>query len=129
MLHVLNLFAAWFLLHAFQWRPKLVQFLFMAACLIASAYWAPAFKKLLIGWLYDGELSNMLVNSYAHGWLAFLDKETIVELSKMPASFDWPMRIFVFAIEAGCLFLLWRRGYAVLLLTFSTLLKEHTPQT
>ena len=116
VLHVLNLFCAWFLLHSIMGKQRIIDFLLISTCLIATAYWTPVFKKILIGWLYSGELNTMLLNAHAHGWLSFLDASTVVNASQAIAKLDLPMRLFVFFIEAACLTLLWRRWYAIALL-------------
>jgi len=117
VLHVLNLFAAWFLLHAHNKKYRLSHFIFLTGCLVASAYWVPAFKKILIGWLYEGELFTMHLNAYAHGWLSFLEPQTIVKISSVTAIFEWPMRVFVLVIEAACILFFWKRRFALFLLT------------
>ena len=74
----------------------------LTTCLIATAFWVPALKKLLIGRLYSGELNTMLLKARAHGWLSHSDASKIVNARLVIATIDLPMRIFVFAIEAGC---------------------------
>lgn len=116
VLHVLNLFAAAFLIRAVTGSRRTDIFMFLTCCIVAAAYWEPALAKLKIGWVTHGHLYRLPLAAYAHGWLAFLEPEEIVTFAKTLSLFDWPMRVFVLVIEAGCLFFLWRRSLAIALL-------------
>lgn len=116
VLHVLNLFAAAFGIHAISGYRKTDSFVFLSCCLVAAAYWLPAYAKLQIDWLSHGHLYRLPMAAYAHGWLAFLDPQQIVTFAKSIAWLDWPMRIAVILVEAGCLLFLWRRSLSITLL-------------
>jgi hypothetical protein len=116
VLHVLNMFGAVFLVHALFGRRRTDLFYFFALCLVAAAYWQPALTKLKLNWIAHGQLYHMPLAAYAHGWLSFLDPETMVNFSRFVSWFDWPMRVFVLAIEVGCLFILYRRRAPIILL-------------
>jgi len=58
----------------------------------------------------------MLYNAHAHGWLSFLDPKSFAPITEVVASLDIPIRLFVIAIEAGCLFLAFKRKLAISLL-------------
>ena len=116
VLNVLIMFAAVFIIHAFSGYRKTHTFVFMCCCLVASAYWLPAFAKLQTGWLNHGQLHYMTMAAYAHGWLGFLQPSTIVNISQHLAWFEWPMRIFVIVVEVGCLLFMLRPVISVTLL-------------
>ena len=121
VLHVLDLFAALLMLHAFTGSRRIDGFFFLTCRLIAGAYWVPGFAKLEMGWITHGHLYHMPLAAYAHGWLSFLEPTTIVAYAQAMAWFDWPMRIFVSIAEIGCLVFLWRRTVTFALLGAVTL--------
>ena len=98
---LLNMFGAVFLVHALFGRRRTDLFYFFALCLVAAAYWQPALTKLKLNWIAHGQLYHMPLAAYAHGWLSFLDPETMVNFSRFVSWFDWPMRIFVYVVEAN----------------------------
>ncbi len=116
VLHILNLFAAWLFLHALKKPPPARHFLFFTACLVASAYVLPAYKKISIEWLSHGELYMMLLNAHAHGWLSFIDSSTLIAATEKISKFDFVMKMSVIAVEAGCLVFVWKRGLTIFLL-------------
>ena len=116
VLHVLNLFAAAFLLYAATGWNKTRDFLFLTCCLVAAAYWEAGLTKLKIDWLSYGHLYRLPLAAYAHGWLGFLDPEAVLGFARLLVWIDWPMRLIVLAIELGCLFFLWRRPLSAALL-------------
>ena len=116
VLHVLNLFGAVFLLHAFTGNRRTDGFYFFTCCLVAAGYWQPALWKFKIDWLTYGHLNFMPLAAHAHGWLAFLPASTVVDLANFVATFDRPLQIFTIAIEAGCLLFLINRHVSIALL-------------
>ena len=116
LLNILILFAGLFTLHAVMGTRRKDEFLFLSCCAVAAAYWFPAWTKIELNWVLHGGLYKMLPNAYAHGWLSFIEPATITKLTHLVAIFDWPMRLFVLAIEAACLFFLLRRGLSIALL-------------
>ena len=116
VLHILTLFCAWVIFHTLFRHSRSRDFLFLSACLIASAYWAPALEKLLIRWVYSGELYLMLLNSHAHGWLSFIDTDRYSRIFDLLRPMDLWIRIVVMFLEAGCLFIAYRRAFTTSIL-------------
>ena len=116
VLRVLVLFAAAFLVHALSGSRRSSDFIFLTCCLVAGAYWEAALAKIELDWISFGNIHHALFASHAHGWLASLQDDEIASFGQMLALLDWPMRVFVLGIEAGCLFFLWRRTLSVGLL-------------
>lgn len=124
VLHVLNMFGAFLALRAVSGTRRSSDFVFMACCLVAAAYWLPALAKLRLNWLADPNLHLLPLAAYAHGWLGFLEPATIVRFSQWVAPFDLPLAIFVLVAEGLCLtFLLHRKlsiGLLVAVIVFHT---------
>ena len=116
VLHVLNLFAAVFLVHALTGSRRIDDFLLFTCCLVAAAYWVPSISKWELDWLTHGHLYHMPLAAYAHGWLAYLEPATIVTFANKVSRFDWPMMLSVLLFETGCIVFLWRRSVSVTLL-------------
>lgn len=120
--HLLTLFAAVFLVHAAGGSRSMDAFLFLALCLVAANFWVPARAKLEIGWITHGHLYFLLPNAYTHGWLGFLDPDTIAAAASRLAAVDWPMRVATLLVEGGALFMLAGERTARLLLAACTAL-------
>lgn len=116
VLNILILFAATFIIHALSGYRKTHAFVFLCCCVVASAYWLPAFAKLQLDWFNHGQLHHMPMSAYAHGWLGFLQPKTIVKLSQHLAWLEWPMRVFVMVLEAGCILFMLRPKVSLFLL-------------
>jgi hypothetical protein len=116
VLHVLCLFAAAFGLYALGGSRRLDGFFFLSCCLVAAAYWQPAFSKLQLNWLGHGQLYLMPLAAHAHGWMAGVPAESMVAFAEWVARFDRPMLLFVLLIETACLMFLFRRSLSMLLL-------------
>ena len=116
VLKVLELFAAWLVVHALVGAARAQDLVFMCCCAIAGSYWQAGLAKLQLGWLAYGQLHHALLSAYAHGWLGQLAPERIVSLSEQIALLDRPMQLFVLVIEAGCIAFLWRRRLSLGLL-------------
>lgn len=119
VLHVLNLFAAAFLLHAITGARQTKDFVLFTCCLVGAAYWVSVFNKWQLDWLTHGHLYHMLIAAWSHGWLAFLDSTTVVDLAKGLAWLDIPMMLFVLAFQTAFLLVLWRRTLSLVLLVAS----------
>lgn len=126
ILQVLNLFGAFFLLHALTGKRKTDGFLFLTCCLIASAYWVPGAAKLGMDWITFGHLYLMPLAAYAHGWLSFLEPSQVVALAQTVSWFDWPMRVLLLVVEVGSLCFLWRRSVSCALLVAVTIFHAGT---
>lgn len=116
VLRALNLIAACVLVHAMTGLRATTPLVFLLCCYVAGAYWLPAVAKLELGWIGTDELYHMPLVAYAHGWLAFLSPERVVELARALVPFDFLMRIAVIVAEAGCIVILLRRGITLALL-------------
>ena len=114
---LLLLFAALWL-HALTARQHSRDWMFVGLCLIAAHYWMPGLNKLSMAWPGYGHIYNFLLNTYANGWLGFLQPTQVAAAAKVIALFDWPMRIGTLVAQIGVLLLLWRRftvvGFLVL---------------
>lgn len=123
VVHVLIAFVAAFLIGAISARGSTDTFLFLALCLVAANYWVPASAKLQIGWLSHGHLYFLLPNAYTHGWLAFLDAETVARVARALALADWPMRAATILVEGSAILVFASaRTARVLLAAFTALL-------
>jgi hypothetical protein len=116
VLHVLNLFAAMFLVYVLIGWRRSQEFYFFVLCLVAAAYWQPAVTKLQLDWLWTEGLFYMPLAAHAHGWLSFIDPAEMVKLSGYLKTIDWPARVFVLALEVGSILILFSRRYSVMLL-------------
>ena len=122
LVKILTLFSAAFLIRAVVSGRRMNDFLFLTLCLVAANFWVPGYGKLSIGWITHGHLYYMFVASYTHGWLAFLEPDTVVSITRILAVFDWPMRIGTLLIEGGALFLFLHVRAAKWFLVFFTVL-------
>jgi len=109
VLRALNLFAAAFVVYSVTGNRSARSFLVVLCCFVAAAYWLSALAKLNLAWLSEDQVHLIPLSAYAHGWLAFLPADRIVEISRQMMPFDGVLRIFVIAVEGLCLVLLWRR--------------------
>ena len=112
----INVFAAAFLVYALTGFREADRFLILLCSFVAAGYWVPALAKLDLAWIGDNHLYFMPLSAYAHGWLAFLSPEQIVEFARWLMPFDTFMKVFVIVIEALCLVLLFRRWLSISLL-------------
>lgn len=116
LVRLLTLFAALLLLRGLDGGRGTADWVFLACCLVAANYWLPGLGKVALGWIGHGHLYFMILGAYAHGWMAGLEAQTLVEAAGALSLFDWPMRLATLAVEVGALFFLWRRQTAKLLL-------------
>ena len=116
VIHIITLFATFLGVSVITGQRRTQDFLFVAGCVIAAAYWLPGLTKLNIGWLGFGNHHHMPLAAYQHGWLAFADADSILTFSQILKKFDLWMQIFVIALEIGALAFLWHRRVAIVLL-------------
>ncbi|MGK7872116.1 MAG: hypothetical protein AB4426_01995 [Xenococcaceae cyanobacterium] len=109
LVRILILFMATFLLYGATGSRKIADFLFFVCCLFASHYLAPGLGKIQLNWLAQDRIYFLMPNTYANGWLAFLEPGTIATLTKTLSLFNWPMKVSTLLLECGALFCLWRR--------------------
>lgn len=110
LIRVLLLFAACWLVRIGTGRGRAADFLFLLCCLIAAHYWVSGLGKVQIGWLTQDRIGWLLPATYASGWLAFLEPDTISAATRVLLALNWPMKIGTLLIECGALVALWRRG-------------------
>lgn len=112
----INVFAAAFLVYTLTGFREADRFLILLCSFVAAAYWVSALAKLNIAWIGHNHLYLMPLNAYAHGWMAFVSPEKIVEFSHSLMPFDTIMQVFVIVIEALCLVFLFARWLSISLL-------------
>jgi len=108
LIQITTLFSAWFIFFTIKQTQKIETFVFLVCCLIAGHYWFPGWGKLGLNWIMYGNIHFITLNAYAHGWLAFLAPEEIVQFAKQFEKFDTIFVIGTMVIEVGALFFLWR---------------------
>ncbi|MGB5346479.1 MAG: hypothetical protein WBN23_09970, partial [Woeseia sp.] len=119
VLHVLNLFAAFFLLRCACGFVRSIEFFFLTACAIASAYWLPALGKFQIDWIEHVRLWLIPAAAATHGWLA--DAPASADVIAILRSINLPLALAVLLLEAAFLLLLADRRIALVLLGFAAL--------
>lgn len=110
LLHILMLFCTVFIWHLLTRRPQIDDFVFLTCCLLAANYWIPGIGKIWIDWASHGHVYLMILGAYAHGWLAFLNADTLVSIVQTVAPFDRVMIAGTLLLECGALVCLWRRS-------------------
>ncbi len=76
-------------------------FSFLLICLVAAHFFPSGLRKLEIGWLLHDQIHYLLPNTYAGGWLGFLDRSTIETMTNGLSIANWPVKLFTLAIECG----------------------------
>ena len=122
LVSVLIMFGAALLVQALAGGRHMTGFLFLTLCIVAANFWVPGYAKLRIGWITHGHVYLLLPNAYTHGWLAFLDSQTVSSMTALLAYADWPMRIGALCIECGSLFFLASARVAKVFLVLCSLL-------
>lgn len=107
-LQVLALFGAFLLLGRLAGSQPGSRFLLGVVCLIAAHYWASGYLKLRMGWLFYDQVHFLLPNTYASGWLGFLEADTISRLARGAAYLNPLIKVFTLTVECLCLFVLVR---------------------
>ncbi|MEO8257696.1 MAG: hypothetical protein ABI868_10175 [Acidobacteriota bacterium] len=105
VVNTLTLFSAAVLIRAVFGGRRMDGFLFLALCLVAANFWIPGAGKLRIGWVTHGHMDFLIPNAYTHGWLAFLEPQSIARAARAMAALDWPLRVGTLAVECGALLL------------------------
>ncbi len=88
----------------------------LLSCVVAVSFWYPGMLKMQLHWWAHEQIAYGLSGAYTQGWLAFLEPETIASATGMLLPINLPMVVGTLCLEAGALFLLWRRGFARTLL-------------
>lgn len=116
VIHALGIVAAAVLVHACSGQRSTQPVVFVLACFVAAQYWLPALAKLQLDWLGNNQLYLAPLAGYTSGWLAFLTPEQIVEFTQALQPLNPVLKWFTIAVEAGCVFLLWKRPFSLALL-------------
>jgi hypothetical protein len=104
LLHALQLFSVFVLLHLVTGTRRTVDFIFVLCCLIGASYFRPGLGKLQVAWLSHPYLYFLLPGGYSNGWLAFLQPEQLTGLTQFIRPFVLPMMVFTLLVELGSLF-------------------------
>jgi len=116
LVRILMVFQAMLLLHIVLKRNFTSEFFAVVICILASGYWISGTGKFSSEWLLNDKIYYLLSATYSTGWLAFLEPETISQLTYSLAIMNWPMKIITLLLEAGALFALFRRQLTLALL-------------
>ncbi len=122
IVNTLTLFSSAFIIRAVCGGRRMDGFLFLTLCLVAANFWVPGHAKLHLGWITHGHVYLLFPGAYTHGWLAFLDAQTVASITSTLALFDWPMRIGTLCVELGALILFLHVRVAKSFLVLSTLM-------
>ncbi len=116
IVHVLNMFAAFFASRCLFGEIKSGTFVFLTCCLIATSYWLPALGKIQIDWLQHANLYLIPPAAHAHGWLAELGSDAVIKYSQLLQYIGKPIAVFAIVLEALFLLFLLRRRVSIALL-------------
>ena len=108
LIQLLNLFLAMFLLYVLIGYRRTTDFLFLTCCFIAGHYWVSGLGKLKLNWLIHDRVYFLLPNTYANGWLAFLNQNAISSMTQTLSWFNGLLKGVTILLECGALFCLWR---------------------
>lgn len=108
LIRALVLMTALWLVRARSARIDTADFLFLLCCMVAAHYWVSGLGKLRLGWLGSDHIAFLLPATYASGWLAFVDAETIGRLTASLATLNAPLKLGTVLLECGALFALAR---------------------
>ncbi|MGQ0603045.1 MAG: hypothetical protein ACT4QE_15280 [Anaerolineales bacterium] len=103
-----------------QWRANEIGLLSLS--LLAASYWSSGVGKLQLNWLAHPYIHYLLPAGYAHGWLSFLDGETVGMITRPFANFMVPLMLFTLMVELGSLLSLWRHWVTLAWLTGAVML-------
>ena len=108
LIRLLTLFLAMFLLSVLTGYRKTADFLFLTCCFVAAYYWASGLGKLKLNWLIHDRVYFLLPNTYANGWLAFLNQNAIATLTEILSWLNGLLKGVTILLECGAVFCLWR---------------------
>ncbi|QDS91043.1 hypothetical protein EC9_52620 [Rosistilla ulvae] len=95
------------------WRSE--HLLVAVVYIVAIHYFRPGVGKLAIGWLSEGNLSNLFLSAvYQNGWLAGWDTADVYRFAKLIASADYLLKATTLFIELLPLFFLMRRRWLII---------------
>lgn len=117
LVRILILFFAALLWSSLTARPVTTLFGFLLLTLVASSYWWSGLGKLRLLWFTHRHVYLLLPAAYSSGWLAFLQPESIEGVVNGLSRLDPLMVAFTLFAECGAILFLWRRRFALLLLS------------
>ncbi len=103
LVHTLQLFGVFFILHLVTGTQLTADFIFVLCCLIGASYLYSGVGKLQLGWLNSPHIHLLMLGGYSNGWLGFLPPEPIVSVVKFLSNFAIPMMLFTLLVELGSL--------------------------
>lgn len=116
-IHIIILFISFYIFRLLGGKFKFVYFIYLLGCVLATQYaFSGAGKVIKSGWITHNQISFVLTNSYANGWLGALDEDTITKIAKGLSLFNTPLKIFTIAAELSVLFFFWKRSWTKILL-------------
>lgn len=114
LLHALQLFAAFVMLHIAIGIKNSADYIFVLCCLIGASYMRSGLGKAQLDWLSFPHINLLMVGGYSSGWLGFLPPESIIPVVKLLGNFNIPMMLYTLFIELGVIILLARRQLTML---------------
>ncbi len=115
-IRILLLFSSMLLIGLAVQSRKTAHFVFGVGCIFAAHYWPSGLGKIRLGWLMTDHVYFLLPNTYANGWLGFLEPETIGSITQMWSKANLPSKVAALLLECGALFFLWKRSLMITLL-------------
>ena len=110
LIGLLSLSVAVLILRACLQRDWSVEYLLIAVCFIASHYWIAGWGKYQLDWHQVNEVYRLLSNTYANGWLGWLDQQEISAVIRWTIPLNTPILIGTLILEWGVLLVLWRKA-------------------
>lgn len=92
-------------------RDAWVDFRFLAVCVVATSYWYPGARKLLMGWTTIGQIQWLLPSTHAAGWLAFVDPASIARATQIGAYANGAFKMLTLLLECGAVCVLAPRPF------------------
>jgi hypothetical protein len=110
LLHALQLFAVFVILHIVIGIKNSADYIFLLCCLIGASYLRSGLGKAQLDWLSFPHINLLMLGGYSSGWLGFLPMESVVPVVKLLGNFSIPMMLYTLLIELGIIiFLAWRQ--------------------
>ena len=93
--------AAIHLLFVVTARRQTAPVLLLLTAAVASHYFISGTSKLLTGWVYSNDLSNLPLSSYSAGWLGQGDGQWSEQISSVVRAIGWPVLAGTLVLELG----------------------------
>jgi hypothetical protein len=97
------------------------KFLWLSMCVVGANYFITGVAKIGISphgyeWLAYDQLNEMFVNAGARGWGMSLSPETFDSVAQALKTFNFPLKLIIFLLEAAGIVLLFRKRLSMILL-------------